>query len=115
MPTDTDARDEEISSLLEVEGEIVSLMRKLHGSDTLTYNEASSRFTDIHAHAAWTDLAPLANLADNIWSKLSRDDNDAQMTKQERSDMRKHMMTYKFLLHRLMGDYQAEIDAAMAS
>ncbi len=115
MPTTAISRDQEISSLLEVEGEIVSFMRKLHGSDELSYNQASDLFTNIHAHAAWTDLPPLANLAEKIWNDLTRDDNDAQMSHDERTEIRKNMMTYKFLLNRLMGDYQPEIDAAMAS
>ena len=115
MPTDNENRDEEISSLLEVEGEIVSLMRKLHGNENICYAEASDLFTNIHAHAAWTDLPPLANLADKIWTDLSKDDTSAKMVKEERSQMRKNLTTYKFLLNRLMGDYQAEIDAAMAS
>ncbi len=115
MPTENENRDEEISSLLEVEGEIVSLMRRLHGNDSINYAEASDLFTNIHAHAAWTDLAPLAGLADKIWSNLSVEESSTQMTRDERTDMRKNLVTYKFLLNRLMGDYQAEIDAAMAS
>ncbi len=115
MSTETNNRDQEISSLLEVEGEIVCLMRKLHSSEDLSYAEASDFFTDIHAHAAWTDLPPLASLAENIWSSLSKEANAAQMEPNERIEMRKSMITYKFLLGRLMGDYQPEIDAAMAS
>ncbi|MFC7292181.1 hypothetical protein [Hirschia litorea] len=115
MQTEASIREEEISSLLEVEGEIVGFMRLLHSKTPLCYAQASDQFTMIHAHAAWTDLAPLASIADVVWSKLTPADTGAQMSLDERAFVRKQMMTYKFLLHRLMGDYQDEIDAAMAS
>lgn len=115
MQNDASIREEEISSLLELEGEIVTLIRLLQSETPLSYSQASDLFTMIHAHAAWTDLAPLASIADNVWSKLSPPDAHALMSNDDRADLRKNMMTYKFLLNRLMTDYQDEIDAAMAS
>ncbi len=115
MQNVTSIREEEISSLLEVEGEIVAFIRLLQSETPLNFIQANDQFTMIHAHAAWTDLAPLASIADNVWAKLSPPDTQALLSNDDRADLRKNMMTYKFLLNRLMTDYQDEIDAAMAS
>ncbi len=114
METEAD-RHEQISVLLEVEGDIVFLMRQLHDGAPITYKEANERFTDVHVNAAWTDLTPLANLADTIWSELDGAEPEEPLSDDHRVSFRKHLITYKFLLSRLMGDYQPEIDAAMAS
>lgn len=108
-------RHDQISSLLEVEAETISLMRELLSNTEMTADEAALRFTNIHAHAAWTDLAPLASLAERVWAELDTYEQRAKLNDDQRNAVHKNLMTYKFLLHRQMSHYDAEIKEAMAS
>jgi hypothetical protein len=104
--------DEKVNALNGVDNAITVLIKKLNSTTPMTYKVANIVFTELHTRAAWTDLLPLAPIADQIWDVLSKDDADAHLDKDARIDLKKSLMTYKFILDRFKNELGQDLSQA---
>lgn len=93
-------RESPFKTVADVENGVAVLNKLLHHKDDLNATVFSSYFEKLHAHAAWSGVEALAEIAERIWAELDAEKDAETLSADARHHIKKALVTYKFLLHR---------------
>ena len=112
MTSETQGADSPFKTIADVEKGVALLNKLLHRKDGLSAETFAGYFEKLHAHAAWSGVEALAEIADRIWHELDLAKGQEDLCPDTRHHIKKSLVTYKFLLHRKAEETDGHLEAA---